>query len=103
MSTISIRNSIEPAMDPLIESRIYVTLGSSLASVRVLEAVIESGTSSDLSGKVVRCDLRALEQHGKWHLVSSQQYDLTNALEGALTRLKRSLLRQRKHRNLGSP
>ena len=103
MSTISIRNSIEPAMDQLIESKIYFTLGSSLASLRILEAVIENGPSSDLSGKVVRCDLRALEQHGKWHLVSSQQCDLTDALEGALTRLRRSLQRQRKQRNLGNP
>lgn len=100
MSTISIKNLVEPAMDELIESRIYFMLGSSLTSLKTLEAVIEPAAEHGERGPLVRCDIRALERHGRWHLVSNHQYGVTHALEGALTRLKRSLKRQRQQRQL---
>ena len=100
MATISIKNSVDPAMDELIEARIYFMLGSTLASLRMLEVVIDKTAESAHSGSVVQCNLRAMEEHGRWHLISSQQHELTHALEGAVTRLRRSLLRQRKYRKL---
>ncbi|MCB1672814.1 MAG: hypothetical protein R3F41_13840 [Gammaproteobacteria bacterium] len=96
MSTITIRNKVAPDMDPQIESRIYFMLGSSLASVRLLEAVLESTDGPGQPEPVIRCELRARDWQGRWHLVNSQQHNLTVALEGALTRLRRSLQWQRK-------
>ena len=101
MATISISNTAEPVLDELIQSRIYVMLGSSMASLKIVEVNIEKCEQRGQNAEIFRCDLRVLEVGGKWHLVSTQQQNVIRAVEGSLTRLRRSLQRQRQYRMHG--
>ena len=101
MTTISIFNTVEPALDELIQSRTYFMLGSSMSSLKFIEMTIEKCVQRGQDMEIVSCELRALEIGGKWHLVSTQQQNLTTAVEGSLTRLRRSLQRQRQYRMIG--
>jgi len=98
MSTVSITNTVEPGMNSQIEEKIYLLLGSSLTSLRLIEAVIEDASPAGQQTPLVDCKVRALERHGKWHLVSNRQRDPMLALDGALNRLRRSLARNRLRR-----
>ena len=101
MATISITNTAEPSLDELIQSRIYFMLGSSIASLKIVEVNIEKSIQRGQDAEMIRCDLRVLEIGGKWHLVSTQQQNLISAVEGSLTRLRRSLQRHRQYRMYG--
>ncbi|MBT8146026.1 MAG: hypothetical protein KJN90_04190 [Gammaproteobacteria bacterium] len=98
MATISITNTAEPTLDELIRSRIHFMLGSSIASLKIVEVNVERSVQPGQDSEIVRCDLRVLEIGGKWHLVSTRQRNLTSAVEGSLTRLRRSLRRHRQYR-----
>ena len=101
MATISITNTAEPALDEMIQSRIYFMLGSSMASLKIVEMNVEKCKQTGQESDIIRCDLRVLEIGGKWHLVSTQQNHLAGAVEGSLTRLRRSLQRHRQYRMHG--
>jgi hypothetical protein len=96
MPRVTINNRAEPQWDTIIESRVSVMLGSVFTRIARLEIDFDYGVHG--AADAYTCQLRVTESEGTRQLIRNDQPDGAMAIEGALGRARRSLIRAKRDR-----
>ena len=96
MPRVTINNRAAPQWDAVIESRVSVVLGSVFIRIARLDIEFDQGVRG--SPEAYSCKLRLTESKGATQQIRNDQSDGAMAIEGALGRARRALIRAKRDR-----
>jgi len=95
MLRVQIPEEISPEWRPIIERQVNLTLSpfrSSLSSLRIAFQPVPNNGNGSIA---YRCELRGRASNGRTYAVSAQHTDGQTAIVDTLTRVKRTIVRER--------
>ena len=96
MPRVTITNRAEPQWETVIESRVSVMLGSVFSRIARLDIEFDQGVRG--SPDAYSCKLKLTESEGGTQVIRNDQPDGAMAIEGALGRARRALIRAKRDR-----
>ncbi len=94
MAKIVIRNRVESEWQPVIEAKLQIMLGSMLAYTSRIDIELDRGVQSRGDRSTYTCKLLLVEDNGERYTLSTDQPDADLAIEGAIARARRAMLRR---------
>jgi ribosome-associated translation inhibitor RaiA len=98
VAKINVRNQHETYWTGVIETRISYMLASVMVNVKSLDVDFDMNRTYGNSDTRYRCKVRALDNSGLWHVASNEQMDPSEAIDGAIARVRRSIVRLRQYK-----
>lgn len=98
MPKIVISNSIEKHWNGVIEARINYMLASVAGHLKTIDVEFTRNVRYRDDDPRHRCKVQVMEYSGVWHIVSNEQVDPSEAIDGAIARVRRSIVRLRQYR-----
>jgi hypothetical protein len=98
MAKIVIRNQVEPQLQPVIEAKLQIMLGSMLAYTSRVEIELDRDSQSHGKRPTYTCSLSLLEDNGERYALRTDQPDAELAVEGAVARVRRAMVRRSRAR-----
>ena len=98
MAKISIQNNVEQYWTGVIETRVSFMLASVMVNLKSLEIEFDVNRSHRDPESRYRCKVKALDSSGLWHVVSNEQMDPSESIDGAIARVRRSIVRLRQYK-----
>ena len=93
MSRIIIRNRAETKWNSVIESKLQVMLGSMLANISRISVELDRVVETREQRVSYACKLALVDSNGEKYLLSTDQTDANLAIEGAIARARRAIIR----------
>lgn len=93
MSRIIIRNRAETKWSSVIESKLQVMLGSMLANISRINVELDRVVETREQRVSYSCKLAIVDSNGEKYLLSTDQTDANLAIEGAIARARRAIIR----------
>ena len=93
MSRIIIRNRAETKWNSVIESKLHVMLGSMLANISRISVELDRVVETREQRVSYACKLALVDSSGDKYLLSTDQTDANLAIEGAIARARRAIVR----------
>ena len=93
MSRIIIRNRAETKWNSVIESKLHLMLGSMLANISRISVELDRVVETREQRVSYACKLALVDSSGDKYLLSTDQADANLAIEGAIARARRAIIR----------
>ena len=101
MAKIIIRNRIESEWQHVMEAKLQLMLGSMLACTNRIDIELVRGIASQDQSPTYTCKLLLLEDNGERYVLRTDQPDAGLAIEGAIARARRAMIRRSRARTTG--
>lgn len=94
MSRIIIRNRAESKWNAVIETKLQVMLGSILTNLSRINVELDKVVETREQRGRYACKLALVDSSGEKYLLSTDQTDANLAIEGAIARARRAIIRR---------
>jgi hypothetical protein len=101
MAKIVIRNRVESEWQPVIEAKLQFMLGSMLAYTSRINIELDRDSQRQDKLATYVCKLLLVEDNGERYVHRTDQPDAELAIEGAIARARRAMLRRSRARTSG--
>ena len=101
MVKIVISNRAELKWDTVIEKKLQIILGSMLAYTTRIDIELDRVSHRDIKWIIYACRLSLEDDHGNRYVLRNDQPDGDVAIEGAIARAKRVMVRRNRARASG--
>ena len=101
MAKIIIKNRAEAKWDTVIEEKLQFILGSMLAYTTRIDIELNRVSHRDIKWITYACKLSLEDDHGNRYVLRNDQPDGDVAIEGAIARAKRVMVRRSRTRASG--
>lgn len=101
VAKIVINNRAESKWDTVIEEKLQIILGSMLAYTTRIDIELDTVSHRDIKWMTYACKLSLEDDHGNRHVLRNDQADGDVAIEGAIARAKRVMVRRSRARASG--
>jgi len=94
MAKVVIKNRAEPEWGPVIESKLEIMLGSMLAYTSRIDIELGRASQGKDECTTYTCKLLLVEDNGERYALYAEQPDGMLAIEGAIARARRDMVRR---------